>query len=293
MALTDKTVGIIGVGMMGHGIAGNILKGGWSVKFLDHPGNQPVDDLRTAGATSEATCADVAAASDIVILCVTGTPEVEAVLQESGGVLEGLRSNSLVIDCSTSIPGSTKENAKLVQGAGGNFLDAAMTRTPKEAEEGKLNLIIGGNRMIFEDTRPLFESFADNIVFGGPVGSGHTLKLLHNFVALGFSVVMAEALAAAAKSGVDMATYLDVLEQGAGRGVILDRFRPFMENGDTEAFRFTVANAHKDLGYYVQMAEDLAAGHISADAVRAVYESAVGENPSAPVPELVRLLQKD
>ena len=98
-------VGIIGVGLMGHGIARNVLiRGRFPLVFLDHPGNQPVDDLVELGAKSCETAWEVASVSDVIILCVTGSPEVEAVLASKDGVLAGLRNGAIVVDCSTSIP---------------------------------------------------------------------------------------------------------------------------------------------------------------------------------------------
>ena len=132
-------VGLIGVGLMGHGIARNLLSSGHRLSFLQHPGNQPVDDLVAAGATPLESGCTVTQNVDVVILCVTGSPQVNAVLFDAAGVLEGLRPGTVVIDCSTALPSSTSDVARRVNEAGGRFMDAAMTRTPKEAEEGRLN----------------------------------------------------------------------------------------------------------------------------------------------------------
>lgn len=287
----SRKVGLVGVGLMGHGIAANILRGGHALCFLEHAGNQPVADLLDAGAVAKGSGREVAQAADVVILCVTGSPQVEAVLFEPGGVLEGLAPGAVVIDCSTALPSSTERVAERVAAAGGRFMDAAMTRTPKEAEEGRLNLIVGAPEALFTEVRPLLACFAENIVHAGPVGAGHTLKLLHNFVSLGFTAVLAEAAAASRRAGIDDAALLDVLGKGGGGGVILERLRPFIESGDSSGFRFSVANALKDIGYYHTMTEDLAAEHGVAQAVLALYqqasESGHGERP---VPELVSLL---
>ena len=123
-------VGMVGIGLMGHGIASNLVKHGHELTVLEHPGNQPLDALKAAGATSCADGATLAARSDVIILCVTGSPQVEAVLLSPGGVLEGLRPGAVVIDCSTAIPSSTQKVAQAVTDKGGRFLDAPMTRTP-------------------------------------------------------------------------------------------------------------------------------------------------------------------
>ena len=150
----NSMIGIIGIGLMGHGIARNIAKH-HPLVVLDHPGNQPLDEIRAAGARVVARARDVAAAADVVILCVTGTPQVEAVLLGEGGVLEGLQPGAVVIDCSTAIPSSTDKVAQAVQAAGGRFLDAPMTRTPKEAHEGRLNLLVGGDKVLFDELRQI------------------------------------------------------------------------------------------------------------------------------------------
>ena len=141
----SETIGIIGVGLMGHGIALNVQKGGYDVLLLAHPGNQPLDDLLAAGAQTADTPAAIAAQADTIILCVPGSPQVEAVLYGDGGLLAVLRAGTTLIDCSTALPSSTVKIAADVVRAGGHFLDAAMTRTPKEAAQGRLNLIVGGD----------------------------------------------------------------------------------------------------------------------------------------------------
>ncbi|MCE8033608.1 NAD(P)-dependent oxidoreductase [Billgrantia tianxiuensis] len=288
----SRKVGLIGVGLMGHGIAANILRGRHALCFLDHPGNQPVEDLLDAGAGAKSSGREVAEAAEVVILCVTGSPQVEAVLFEPGGVLEGLAPGTVVIDCSTALPSSTERVAARVEAAGGRFMDAAMTRTPKEAEEGRLNLIVGASEALFAEVRPLLECFAENIAHAGPVGAGHTLKLLHNFVSLGFTAVLAEAAAASRRAGIDDAALLDVLGKGGGGGVVLERLRPYIEADDPSGFRFSVANALKDIGYYRTMTEDLAAEHGVAEAVLTLYRQASDAgHAERPVPELISLLE--
>ncbi|WP_144630702.1 NAD(P)-dependent oxidoreductase [Bordetella genomosp. 13] len=293
MTATSKTrIGMIGVGLMGHGIAINIVRrGGYPLTLLRHAGNQPVDDLLAEGARQVDSAAEVARRSDVVILCVTGTPQVEDVLFQADGVLSGLQPGAVVIDCSTAIPASTLKVADAVHKAGGLFLDAPMTRTPKEAAEGRLNLIVGGDRELFERCRPILQSYAENIVHAGPIGAGHRLKLLHNYVSLGFSAVLAEAAACAERAQVDPAVLIEILAKGGGDGVVLGRMRPYIESGDSSGFRFTISNALKDMGYYTRMAQDTGAPHEAADAIRRTYESASKAGiDQAPVPEIIEFL---
>ena len=287
-----KTIGMIGIGMMGHGIASNLLRHGHSLSVLEHPGNQPLDALLAAGARTCATPQALAQQSDLIILCVTGTPQVEAVLMGEQGVLKGLRPGTIVIDCSTAIPASTEKVAAWVIAQGGQFLDSPMTRTPKEAAEGRLNLLVGGDAALFASCQPILACFAENIVHTGPIGSGHRMKLLHNYVSLGCVTLLAEAAACAQLAGVNAQTFVDVLAMGGGWGAALERLKPTLANSaDTSGLRFSMGNALKDLGYYNQMAQDTRADHTVAQAVQSTLQAACqASDPQALVPELIGLL---
>lgn len=287
-----KNVGMIGIGMMGHGIASNLVKKGWPLAVLEHPGNQPLDALKAAGVRTFTRAADLAAASDIVITVLTGSPQVEAVLTGDGGVLQGLRPGSIVVDCSTAVPASTLRMAKAVEAAGSRFLDTPMTRTPKEAAEGRLNLLVGGDAALLEECRPLLSCFAENITHAGPVGAGHSMKLLHNFVSLGFVSLLAEAAACAEHHGVAPEVFVDILAKGGGGGVALERLRPYLLSRDASGLRFSIANACKDLGYYNTMAGDGGCDTAIAAAVLATLERARQEVPDALMPQLSDILAR-
>lgn len=288
-----QRVGLIGVGLMGHGIASNIARKGWTLGYLRHPGNQPTDDLDAAGATGWDTAAELARNSDFLVLCVTGSPQVEDVLAGSGAVLDALNPGTVVIDCSTANPTSTLAMAEKVSANGAHFVDAAMTRTPKEAAEGRLNLLVGGEPEIVAKVRPLLESFSENIFLAGGVSTGHQLKLLHNFVSLGTATLISEAVACAGKGGVSMDALVDCLAKGGGAGVALDRLRPFIAEGETAQFRFSIANAAKDLQYYRTMATDLNAARRVADSVGDTLDGLVsGGHGEELMPEQINLLQK-
>lgn len=252
----DKRVGMIGVGLMGHGIANNIVSKGWQLGFLEHPGNQPTQDLLDKGAQSFTEMHELARGCQIIILCVSGTPEVEAIVLGDNGLLSAIAPDTIIIDCSTAVPSSTEGIARAVNAAGGRFMDAPMTRTPLEAEQGRLNLLIGGDRCVFDEVRPLLETFAENLFYAGPAGSGHKLKLLHNFVSLGFVTLLGEAAACAHKGGISAEVFVDVLSKGGGYGAALERVAPFILENDPSRMKFAVHNAHKDLSYYNTMAKD-------------------------------------
>jgi 3-hydroxyisobutyrate dehydrogenase-like beta-hydroxyacid dehydrogenase len=226
-----------------------------------------------------------------VILVLTGSPQVEAVLTGAGGVLEGLRPGTVVIDCSTAIPSSTLRMAAAVQAAGGRFLDAPMTRTPKEAAEGRLNLLVGGDAALLDEVRPLLRCFAENITHAGPVAAGHGMKLLHNYVSLGMVTLLSEAAACATRNGVAPEVFVDVLAKGGGGGTALERLKPYLLTQDPSGLRFSIANAAKDLGYYNAMAADVGAAQAVAAAVQATLDGALARcTPGAFLPELAGLL---
>jgi 3-hydroxyisobutyrate dehydrogenase-like beta-hydroxyacid dehydrogenase len=286
-------IGMIGIGLMGHGIAFNLLRHGHRLALLDHPGNQPLDELIAGGASVRRSAAEVASDAQVVILCVTGSPEVEAVLTGDSGVLQGLARGAIVVDCSTAVPASTERMAQRVAAAGGRFVDAPMTRTPVHAREGRLNLLVGADAGLFAEIRPVLACFAENITCVGPVGAGHRMKLIHNYVSLGSVALMAEAAALAHDAGVEPQVLIDVLAQGGGYGAALDRLRPYLLAGDTSAVRFSLANAKKDLAYYTAMAADAGAAHAIADAVGATYANAADTGAAQRfIPELATLLRR-
>jgi len=286
-----KKIGMVGIGMMGHGIATNVQKHGYELAVLEHPGNQPLGALMSGGAQAFTSAAALAARSDLVILVLTGSPQVEAVLTGPDGVLQGLRPGTVVIDCSTAIPSSTLRMADAVKAAGGRFLDAPMTRTPKEAAEGRLNLLVGGDAAVLEECTPLLKCFAENITHAGAVGAGHSMKLLHNYVSMGTVALISEAAACARHSGVNWDVFVDVLAKGGGGGTALERIKPYLLSGDPSGLRFTIANGRKDLGYYNEMAGDLEAeGTIAAAILSTLDGAATRAGDKALMPELASIL---
>jgi 3-hydroxyisobutyrate dehydrogenase-like beta-hydroxyacid dehydrogenase len=284
-------IGLIGAGLMGHGIARNILKHGYRLTVLEHPGNRPLDELLSLGASTRTRAADVAQSSNVVILCVTGTPQVEEVLTAANGVLAGLRPRSIIVDCSTALPASTVRMASQVEAAGGRFIDAPMTRTAQHAHEGTLNLLVGGERDVVQELQPVLACFAENITLVGGVGAGHRMKLLHNFVSLGFMSLLAEAAACAQRANVPADVLVEVLASGGGGGAALERLRPYLLSKDASPVQFFIANALKDNNYYREMAQETNSAREMADAVAATFAGVVEAGAGQKmIPELVSCL---
>lgn len=286
-------VGFIGVGVMGHGLAKNIALAGFPLSFLDHPGNQPVDDLRDLGALPVGTLAEIARAGDVIVMCVTGSPQVEEIVLGEAGLLTALDAGTVVVDCSTVEPHVSRTVARAAAEAGVDFLDAPLTRTPREAELGRANVMVGGEAAVLARVRPVLECFAENIYHAGPSGAGATLKLIHNFISLGNCVLLAEATAAARLGNVDLDTFVEVLATGGGDSTALKRLAPYITEGDAGGLRFSIANAAKDTGYYRSLVANLGLPAAATDAVHAVFQDALASGiGDRPVPALVDALSK-
>lgn len=268
-----KTVGFIGLGMMGRGMAKHVLGSGHPVALLLRSKEDEVRcaDLLAGGARPLKTAAEVAATADIVIICVPGSPQVEDVVFADHGLLQGIKPECVVVDCSTSLPESTRRVAAAIATRSGLFLDAAMTGTPKDADEGKINLLVGGDPAVLASVRPVFDTFAKNIYECGAVSSGHTTKLLHQFVVLGNAAILAEAFSGAKKTGVNLEVLCDVIASGGANSTAFQRLRPFVIDGNDQLFRFSLANAHKDMHYYARMTGEAKAVSFIGDAVHNTY----------------------
>jgi 3-hydroxyisobutyrate dehydrogenase-like beta-hydroxyacid dehydrogenase len=265
--MSKERVGLIGAGLMGHGMGKNIVLKGFPLTVLAHHNRAPIDDLLSKGAKEAKTAKEIAEKSDIIILCVTGSPQVEDTLHRKDGLLEGLRKGSVVADCSTAEPGSTLRAAEAVHAKGAHFVDTPLTRTPKEAEEGKLAVMTGGDEKVLARIRPVIECFADTIIHAGPLGAGHTVKLINNFIALGTAAVVSEGIAAALKAKVDMKALRDIIMSGGARSLMFERLIKVPLEDDDSAAKFAITNATKDLRYYTSMTENMPLTSFIAEAV--------------------------
>jgi 3-hydroxyisobutyrate dehydrogenase-like beta-hydroxyacid dehydrogenase len=258
--MSDRaTIGFIGVGLMGHGMAKNIVTKGWALVVLGHRKREPVEHLVSLGAREAKTARELAQACDIVHLCVTGSPQVEAMVRGPDGLLAGAKPGMVIVDCSTSNPVSTLALAAEARERGVSFVDAPLSRTPKEAEAGTLDTMVGAPAEVFAQIEPVLRCWAGNVVHLGPVGLGHKMKLINNFVAMGYAALFAEALAIARKSGLSIEQFHSVLGSGRMRSPFYDTFMQWTLAHDENAHRFTISNAHKDMRYLASMANEIGA----------------------------------
>jgi 3-hydroxyisobutyrate dehydrogenase-like beta-hydroxyacid dehydrogenase len=269
--MTIKTVGLIGAGLMGHGIGKNVLGKGFGLNVMAHRNRAPVDDLVKAGAKELKSAQEIAANSDMVILCVTGTPQVEEVIYGANGLLAAAKKGLIIADCSTAVPDSTKRIAADCAAKGIIFIDTPMTRTPKEAEAGKLGLMVGGDSDVLAKVRPVLECFADLIVHTGAVGTAHQMKLINNFLSLGHAALAAEAITVATKAGIEMNALKEVIMGGGGASVMFGRLINVPLHDDDSHAKFAIRNARKDLRYYTNMTENMPVASFLAEAVHQTY----------------------
>ena len=254
---TDERIGFIGVGLMGHGIARNIVDKGFALTFLGRRNRKPADDLAARGAVEVSTIGEVAARSTIVFLCVTGSREVEEIVRGAGGLKGALKPGSVIVDCSTSDPTSTAALAAELAPLGIEYADAPLGGTPQQAWEGTLGAMVGASDAVFARLRPVVETWADKVVHVGVTGDGHRMKLLNNFLSLGYAAIYSEALALARKVGISPARFDAVIRGGRMDCGFYQTFMRWTLEGDREAHKFTIANAFKDLKYLESMADSV------------------------------------
>lgn len=265
--MARERIGFVGVGLMGHGMAKNIVEKGFPLAVIAHRNRAPIDDLVARGAKEVGSLGELAEASDVVVLCVTGSPEVEAVVGGPGGLAAAGRP-LVVIDCSTSDPSSTVRLARDLAPRGITLVDAPLSRTPKDAEAGTLDVMAAGDPAVFARIRPVLEAFAGRIVHTGPVGSAHTMKLLNNFVSLGYAALYSEALALGAKAGITPKTFDAVIRGGRMDCPFYQTFFQWVVGRDPNAHRFAIRNGLKDLSYLAAFANAAGAANPLGAAVR-------------------------
>ena len=265
-------IGYVGVGLMGHGCAKNILeKGGHALTIMGHRNRQPVDDLVARGAREVASPAEVAEGAEMVFLCLPSSNEVEDLVYRPGGLLESLAPGAVLVDQTTADPTVTRRIGADLEKRGCFMVDAPMGRTPKEAEAGTLSTYVGGPPEVVARVEPVLACFADTIVRTGALGTGTTCKLVNNFIAIGTCAVIAEALACAAKLGVDLEKQAEVLSAGGANGRMWQMMQPWILEGDDSHLKGPMRIAGKDMRFYNQMAEAAPATAIIAQAVNQVY----------------------
>ena len=265
--MSKSRIGYVGVGLMGHGAAKNIVEKGYPLTIVGHRNRAPVEDLVKRGAKEAKSAAEAARSSDILFLCLPSSVEVEATIYGPDGVLEGAHAGLIVVDSTTADPNSTRRIAADLDRKGARMLDAPLGRSPKEAEDGKLSTYVGGEPGTVQAVRAVMECYADTIVEVGPLGMGHTMKLINNFISIGNCAVIAEATATAAKLGVDMRKFCEVIQAGGANSRMFQMVMPWLLEGDDSHLKGPLRIAGKDMRFYARLAEQAPAAAFIAQAV--------------------------
>jgi 2-hydroxy-3-oxopropionate reductase len=253
--MSAPRIGFIGLGLMGAAMVQRLQECGYNVTVTANRNRAQIEAAVERGATEVGTPGEVAANVDIVMLCVDTSDAVESIMLGADGVIEHLRKGVLVIDFGTSLPTSTRKLSELVAARGASMMDAPLGRTPAHAALGQLNIMAAGTADDFARAKPVLEDLAENLFHLGPLGTGHQIKLLNNFVGQTQALAVAQAFAVADKVGVPRQAFYDVVSAGPVSSGILDFVKAYAIDGDPNQLEFSLDNARKDVGYFVTMAE--------------------------------------
>lgn len=248
-------VGFLGLGAIGRPIAAHLARHGDLVVW-NRTAERAAAFAAASGATAAGTPREAAAGRDVVFTCLPNSPEVEAVLAGPDGLAAGLAPGSLLVDLTSGMPDASRRIAEGLAAAGVAFVDAPVSGGVAGAEAGTLTVMAGGAPADVDRVRPLLETFGQRIVAVGPVGAGHALKAVHNFLIAVNVFALGEGLTTLARVGVAPATALDVINHANGRSFVSERLVP--ERVLTRAWprTFRLALLDKD----VDIARGLAAG---------------------------------
>jgi 3-hydroxyisobutyrate dehydrogenase len=255
--MTETTVGFCGLGTMGAAMAANVARAGYPLTVWNRTAGRAALPL-AAGASEVPTPAAVGRAAEVVVICVSDTPDVEAVLFGEDGLAGGLAAGSLVIDCSTISPAASRDFGERLREAGVGFVDAPVSGGSEGAQKGTLTVMVGGSEEDVTRARPLLETMGSSITHMGPVGAGQTTKAVNQVILSGVYLGVAEGMVLAMKSGLDPEQVSTALAGGAaGSWVLQNRSGRMIANEYPLGFR--IALHLKDLGIALEQARAVGA----------------------------------
>lgn len=279
-------IGLAGAGLMGHGLGRNLLKAGHALSVIAHAKRAFVEDLVAHGAREVASPQALAQASDIVLLCLPGSPQVEAFVE---ALLPHLQPGQIILDASTSNPASCEKLAALLKARGVGFAEAPMAGGPEQALAGETGVLVGAEPDVFAKIEPVLAAYATRIAHMGGVGSGASAKLVSNYLVTGMISLIADCFAVARAGQVDAAKLYDVMMAGSGNSGALRKMAGPALQGDFDGYKFAVANAAKDIGYFTQMAQGLGALSPLAQEIERSFQAALKDgDPQRNVSQLLK-----
>lgn len=275
--MTKERIGFIGVGLMGHGMAKNLVTKGYPLTIMGNRNRTPVENLVKLGAKEVKTPKAVAENSDIVFLCVSDSPTIEGLVYGENGLRAGAHKGLVIVDSSTADPTSTQKIIDDLAPLGVTFCDAPLGGTPVQAEEGKLFAMVGCDPATFARIKPAIEAWAGRIEHFGPATTGHKIKLINNFIAQGYGAIYAEAFALAEKSGIPAHVIYNVINGGRMDCGYFQTFSAYAAKGERESHKFSIRNALKDLRYVENMANAAVVSNPMVNAVKNTYALATAQ----------------
>ena len=277
-----KSIGFIGLGVMGEPICRNLVKkSGARVTAFDVAA-EPLQRLRADGADVAGSVTDVVAQSEIVFLCLPSAKHVRAVF-EGNGILKNIRERQIVADLGTSSVSQTRDFARQLQAKGAAWLDAPIARTRQAAQDGTLSVMVGGPRDLYDAVEPLIRCFATDITHCGDVGAGQVTKILNNMVLFETVNALSEAVAVAKAAGVDPKLLLETLSKGSADSFALrNHGLKAIVPGVFPERAFSTEYALKDLSYALELAREGGLKLRGAELIGTVLQEAIdagsGEN---------------
>nr|CAA6819265.1 MAG: 3-hydroxyisobutyrate dehydrogenase (EC [uncultured Thiotrichaceae bacterium] len=275
--MSQVNVGFIGLGLMGAAMVGRLQDKGYPVTVVANRSREAVDAAIARGATEVSTAREVAANSDIVMLCMDTSASVESRMRGDDGVIAGLQAGATVIDFGTSLPSSTRELAKEVAAAGGQYLDGPLGRTPAHAKDGLLNIMAAGDEAAFNKIKPVLQDLGENVFHLGASGSGHTIKLMNNFLGVTTANAVSEIFVMADLAGIPRDVVYEVMAAGPLHSGMMGFVKGYAVDGDAAQLAFAIKNAAKDIGYYDSMVKDSGSESAIAPAVICAMTDAISQ----------------
>ena len=290
--MTKPVIGFIGLGLMGGNMVENLQNRGYKLVVMDLNKDAVATVLARGGATEYTSPKELAEASDIVMLCLTTSAVVEKLVYGENGILAGIKKGAVLIDFGTSIPTSTQKIGADLAEKGAGMIDAPLGRTPAHAKDGLLNIMAAGDRATFEKVKPVLDEQGENVFYLGALGAGHTTKLINNFMGMTTVCAMSQAFAVADRAGVDRQQLFDIMSTGPSSSPFMQFCKKYAVDGVSD-LGFSIANANKDLGYFVKMVEDLGTRALIAEGtssnLQAAFDAGMGNGN---VPEIYDYFRK-
>ena len=255
--MADRRIGFLGLGTMGAAMAANLARAGFDVTAWNRsPGRAP--ELYDLGVKRSGTPADVARDVDALVICVSDTPDVQAVLFGPDGVAAGARDGLLVVDCSTISPSDTRDFAARLRVRGVALVDAPVSGGSEGAQKATLTIFCGGEAADVERARPILEAMGKTITHVGPSGAGQAVKAVNQVILAGTYLGVAEGIVLASKAGLDVRQVVEALGGGAAQSWVLANRSERMRVNDYP-LGFKVALHRKDLGIALGLAREMGA----------------------------------